>query len=143
MGITNNPVIKCDMISITVTAGSTQTKLPFPDQPQLRGVFLQGIDFPQIENDIYGKQTLNTDSAAQSLSFLTLYFDGKENVRQMPLGELISDSSARTYNQNGTLGFYNQQLVWPKCYLTLVQPVSDPAQDLVFTFAIYYSTNKI
>ena len=143
MVITNNPVIKCDMISVTLTAGSTQTKIPFPDQPQLRGVFLQGIDFPYINYDIYGKATLNEDSVALTTSFLTLYFDGKENVRQIPLTELTSNTNARVYNQNGALGFFNQQIVWPKCYITLSAPFPAAGYDLNYTFSIYYSTNKI
>lgn len=143
MVITQNPLIKCDMISVTLTAGSTQTKIPFPDQPQLRGVFLQGIDFPFITNDIYGKATLNTYDQALNTSFLTLYFEGKENVRQMPLPELMSNRYANYYNQNGTLGFFNQQIVWPKCYISLGTPYPAAGIDLNYTFSIYYSTNKI
>jgi hypothetical protein len=143
MVITTNPLVKCDMISVTLTAGSNQTKIPFPDQPQLRGVFLQSIDFPYISVDYYNQPTTNQISGYVSTSFLTLYFEGKENVQQMPLAELVSNTqSALSYNMNGSLGFYNQQIIWPKCYITLSSSLP-PLADLVYTFAVYYSLNKI
>ena len=142
MVITTNPLIKCDMISVTLPAGSNQTKIPFPDQPQLRGVFLQAIDFPNIAKDYYNQSTVNQDSTYLVNSFLTLYFDGKEFVQQMPLTELMSNSNARVYNMNGVLGFFNQQIVWPKTYITM-SAANPPVSDVVFTFAIYYSLQKI
>ena len=78
MVITTNPLVKCDMISVTLTAGSTQTKIPFPDQPQLRGVFLQGVDFPYIAYDFYGQPTVNQQTGYVSISFLTLYYSHDE-----------------------------------------------------------------
>jgi len=129
------------MISVTLTAGSTQTKIPFPDQPQLRGVFLQGVDFPYIANDIYGQPTVNQDQERLTTSFLTLYFEGRENVQQMPLSELCSDQHATAFNINGSLGFFNQQIVWPKCYIT--SNATPPTETVVYTFAVYYSLQKI
>lgn len=142
MVITSNPLVKCDMISVTLTAGSTQTRIPFPDQPQLREMFLQGIDFPYITTDYYNQTTVNQDPSYLTTSYLTLYFDGKENVQQMPLPELTSATNARVYNQNGTLGFFNQRIVWPKCFITLAAS-NPPVSDVVYTFAVYYSINKI
>lgn len=143
MVITTNPLVKCDMISVTLTAGSTQTRIPFPDQPQLRGVFLQAVDFPTITTDYYNQTTVNTDYGYLSTSFLTLYFDGKENIRQIPLAELISNTNNNAvYNMNGTIGCFNQQIIWPKCYIEM-STSNAPVTDVVFTFAVYYSSNKI
>lgn len=143
MVITTNPLIKSDMISVTLTANSTQTKIPFPDQPQLREVFLQAIDFPTITTDYYNQTTVNTDYGYLSTSFLTLYFNGKDNVKQIPLAELISNTNNNSvYNMNGTIGFFNQQIIWPKCYIEM-STSNPPGTNVVFTFAVYYSSNKI
>jgi hypothetical protein len=143
MVITTNPLIKSDMISVTLTAGSNQTKIPFPDQPQLRSVFLQSIYFPYIAVDYYNQPTLNEDFSYVGKSFLTLYFEGKENVQQIPLVELVSDTQVgNVYNLNGALGFFNQQIVWPKCYITMAVP-NPPGVDSVFTFVVHYSLQKI
>ena len=142
MVITTNPLIKSDQISVPITAGSTQTKLPFPDQPQLRSVFLQSIFMPFVTFDYYGQTTLNQGTDLLK-GFLVLYFEGKENIQQMPLSELIADQhSTNSYNVNGYLGFFNQQIVWPKSYILLASPIA-PASNYVFTFAVNYSLQKI
>ena len=143
MVITTNPLVKCDMISVTLTANSTQTKIPFPDQPQLRDVFLQGIDFPYILNDYFGNGTVNQNLSYVTTSFLTLFFEGRENVQQIPLAELCSNTqSGIAYNINGSLGFFNQKIIWPKCFITM-SGSNDPVTDVVFTFTINYTTDKI
>ena len=142
MVITTNPLIKSDLISVPIPAGSTQTKLPFPDQPQLRGVFLQSLFMPFITRDFYGQITLNQGTDLLK-GFLVLYFDGKENIQQIPLVELIADQhNVNPYNVNGILGYNNQTIVWPKSYILLSSPIA-PADNYVFTFAINYSTSKI
>lgn len=142
MVITNNPLIKSDMISVPVLTGSTQTKLPFPDQPQLRSTFLQSISLPYINFDFYNQPTLNANTASEK-GFLVLYFEGKENVQQLPLIELLSDQrTANKYNVNGILGFSNQVIVWPKSYILLSSAIA-PGADYVFTFLVNYSLAKI
>jgi hypothetical protein len=142
MVITNNPLIKSDMISVPVLTGSTQTKLPFPDQPQLRSTFLQSIYMPLIDIDIFGQPTLN-NNVAKEKGFLVLYFDGRENVQQIPLIELMSDQrTANKYNVNGILGFNSQLVIWPKSYILLSSAIA-PGSDVVFTFAVNYSLTKI
>lgn len=131
------------MISVTLPDLSNQTKIAFPDQPQLRDVFLQAIDFPFIFTDIYGNGTVNQNAGYVTTSFLTLYFEGRENVSQIPLSELCTGTqSGIAYNINGLLGFSNQKIIWPKCYITMTGP-NPPTGDVVFTFNVYYSTTKI
>ena len=141
MNINSNKVIKADMISVPIAQYSTATKFPFPDQPQLRGVFLQSLFIPYVNYDIQGKLTLNKDFALQTC-FLVLYFDGKENIQQIPLLELVGDSqNDNFYNINGYFGCDNQVVIWPKSYIVTSHALS-PSLNSVITFAISYSTNK-
>lgn len=140
MVITNNPLIKSDLISILIPAAANQSKFAFPDQPQLRSTFLQSIFLPYIEFDFFGQQTLNRGLAG---GFLVLYFEGRENIQQLPLVELLSDQrSSNRYNVNGILGFNSQEIVWPKSYFLTSAPIGG-VSDFVITFGVNYSLTKI
>jgi hypothetical protein len=128
------------MISVPFAAGSNATRIPFPDQPQLRDVLLQGLEFTPIAKDYYGKTTLNTNATYLNAGYVTLYFDGKTGIQTMPLQELVSimPSGVLVANVNGLVSFAGQRIVWPKCFITLPAP-TPPGADSVFMFGVYYS----
>ena len=138
MVLTQGNIVKADLISVPFVQNSTQTKIPFPDQPQLRGVFVENINFPCVKVDYYGKRTENQDATYLQRSYLTLFFEGRESVVTIPLIELTSNRGAFAYNHNGQLGFAGQQIVWPKCYITLCTPTPDVVSDAVFLFLVTY-----
>jgi len=76
------------MISIPVASTFTGTKINIPDQPNLRNVYVQSIDFPQISFDYYGNACLNTVPTYLISLFLTLNVNGYENIHLMPVTEL-------------------------------------------------------
>lgn len=129
------------MISVPIPSGTTATKFPFPDQPQLRGVYLRSLFMPYVTYDIQGNATLNQGSDLL-LCYLVLYFDGKENIQQIPLAELIGDThNVNPYNINGYLGFGDQVIIWPKSYILAARPLV-PGSNYVFTFSVNYSLQK-
>lgn len=148
MQLNNIEARKYDMISVPFLAGSNATKLPFPDQPQLRGVKVHGLELVYSLNDILGATNFNYTSTLggvyiQNL-YLTLYFNNKESVQNMPIGELShmqpagSAFNAAQYNANGIMAFAGQVITWPKSYLTL-STATPPATNGVFVIGVYYS----
>lgn len=137
MQLVSNPVVKYDTIGISVVAGTTATKLVFPDQPQLRNTNLMGFDFPRIAFDFYGNPTINLTASFLENSYVTLYFDGKENIFRMPIVELNSNSDSGFFNINGLLGFSGQTIIWTKSYVTLGLPYNF-VDNRVILFGVYY-----
>jgi len=140
MQLANKAVIRYDTISVPFLNGSTQTRIPFPDQPQLREVLLHGLEFPQILHDYNGANTVNTNATYLNAAYITLYFDGKTGIQQMPLQEIVNvvPASSLVYNLNGLLSFAGQKIIWPKCFITLPTP-TPPGGNVVFVFGVYYS----
>jgi hypothetical protein len=146
MQLNNIEVKRYDMISVAFPAGSNATKLVFPDQPQLRGAKVHGIDLVFSDHDINGVLNANY-SATNNISnmFLTLYFDGQEGIQNMPLGEIAHVVGNNTMlaqvvqnNNNGIMGMAGQVITWTKSYLTLAQP-APPASNSVFVIGVYYT----
>lgn len=151
MQLNNIEVKRYDMISVAFPAGSNATKLTFPDQPQLRGAKVHGIDLVYSTNDINGIPNANyttTMLGVYNISnlFLTLYFNGTEGIQNLPLGEiahiqgsnLVIGGSVAQNNNNGILGLNGQVITWTKSYLTLAQP-APPAANSVFVIGVYYT----
>lgn len=136
------------MISVAFPAGSNATKLTFPDQPQLRGAKIHGVEMVFSDNDINGVTNNNYASigafSAVSNMYLTLYFNGKEGVQNIPCLELAHMSVAANAgyvfpsNNNGILGFNGQIITWTKSYFTLAT-ATPPLANCVFVLGVYYS----
>lgn len=146
MQLNNIEVKRYDMISVAFPAGSNATKLTFPDQPQLRGAKVHGIDLVYSTRDIYGNVNANYDitNNIQNM-YLTLYFDGMEGIQNLPLGEIahiVSNNGLAAQivqnNNNGIMGLAGQVITWTKSYLTLAQP-APPAANSVFVIGVYYT----
>jgi hypothetical protein len=147
MQLNNIEVKRYDMISVSFPSGSTATKLVFPDQPQLRGAKIHGIDLVYTLRDINGVPNINYASATNNISnaFITLYFDGMEGIQRMPLGEIAhiqGNGSLVTpvaqYNNNGILALAGQTIVWTKSYITLGIP-APPAANSAYVIGVYYT----
>jgi len=141
MNLVKNPIQYYDMISVPVLAGSTQTVIPFPDQPLLRNKKISSItNFTQADlpYDINGVPVLNTTNA-----YLVLYYEGYENVHKIPLLELRTISSGNTggairgVNFNGTEVFKDLVITWTKCYVEVPVAVA-PGANTVFLFGVQY-----
>ena len=142
------------MISVPFPAGSNATKLVFPDQPQLRGANVHGIDLVFTTRDINGDVNANyqmgvTPPLNISNMFITLYFGGMEGIQNMPLGEIAHITSNNAIsaeivptNNSGVLALNGQVITWTKSFLTLGQPLP-PAVNSVFVVGVYYTLGNI
>jgi hypothetical protein len=143
MQLNNIEVTKYDMISIPVIAGSLQTTFPFPDQPQLRDVKVFGIDLVYNTTDFYNQPNFNYSASIISNGFITLYFDGKNGVQNMPLRELSHINNNGTpysplnTNTNGILAFGGQRITWTKSFISFPTVVTT-ATSGVLIIGVYY-----
>ena len=145
MQLNNIEVKRYDMISVPFPAGSNATKLTFPDQPQLRGAKVHGIELVFSTIDINNNLNANyaTTTTISNL-FTTLYFNGREGIQNLPLGEIATiklnpnNPTALQTNNNGILALNGQVITWTKSYLTLAQP-APPVAASVFVIGVYYS----
>lgn len=145
MQLNNIEVRRYDMISVPFPAGSNATKLTFPDQPQLRGAKVHGIELVFSTIDINNNLNANYSTATTiSNLFTTLYFNGREGIQNLPLGEIATiklnanNATALQANNNGILALNGQVITWTKSYLTLAQP-APPVAASVFVIGVYYS----
>lgn len=145
MQLNNVEVRKYETISIPYTSGSSQVKINFPDQPNLRNVKIHGIDLPNVSYDYYGKLNLNNSGTSITNMFVTLYYNGFEGIQNLPLGELSSMRAAGStyvqspYNINGNLGLNGQVITWTKSYLSFSIGFTPILSDGVFIIGVYYS----
>jgi hypothetical protein len=141
----NVEVRRYECISIPYTNGSTQQKINFPDQPNLRNAKIHGLDLPYISYDYYGRSNLNYVGTSQQNIFSTLYYDGREGIYNMPLSELATTRAAGlvysqiSYNLNGNLALDGQIITWTKSYLTFSIGFTPIVADGVFLIGVYYS----
>lgn len=155
MQIVNRPQVKYDTISIPFLTGSQQTKLNFPDQPNLRDAKVWGVELVFATRDYYQNPVYNYSAGTGgadliTYGFITLYSPstGKEFIQNMPLSEIaIAQSGANgsgsafaqyPYNINGNLPLSGQRVTWTKSFISLSQPVP-PSADCVILLGVYYT----
>lgn len=145
MLMNNVEVRRYEAVSVPYTSGSTQNKINFPDQPNLRNAKIHGIDLPGGLYDYYGRSNFNYASGVITNIFVTLYSDGREIVQNMPLAEFGTLRAAgatyvqNPFNINGILAFNGQVITWTKCYLSFSLGFAPIAADGVFILGVYYS----
>jgi hypothetical protein len=90
-GMNNNTMTRHELVELVIGANLTGTRFPYPDIPQLRmdstqDIIITGIQIYTIENMPLSPNGNIVATTAQILnSFLTLYIQGEESVRQFPL----------------------------------------------------------
>jgi hypothetical protein len=83
-----------ELVELVIPAGSTGTRFPYPDIPQLRDDPTQDIIVCSLETFAADSMPLSPAgnavvTQAQLLNtFLTLYIEGEESVRQLPMVRL-------------------------------------------------------
>ena len=145
MQLNNIEVRRYEMISVPYSSGSLQKKINFPDQPNLRNVKVHGIDLVYNDYDFYGNLNQNYTGTSIEDMFVTLYFDGREGIFQLPLGEIStiqpagSTFIAAQYNNNGILALNGQVITWTKSYLSFSNSFTPILANCVFVIGVYYS----
>lgn len=143
MQITTTPIMQFDTISIPFAAGSTSTKLPFPDQPYLRNAKVKAVELVYSDFDFNGQLNVNYNANVISNSFITLYFDGMEGIQRMPIAEVatiiesIPSGIYGSFNINGLIELSDANIVWTKSYIELSIP-QPPSSNTNYVLGVYF-----
>jgi hypothetical protein len=138
--------MKYDTINVPLAAGSTQTKINFPDQPNIRDAQIYGVELCFTDKTFFGGNCINYDGVNNVVAnaYITLYFDGCEAIHQLPISEIAPIISGNTNatntiggTVNGILGNNPKKIIWTKSYITLGVP-STPTADTNFVLGVYY-----
>ena len=138
-------VIKHEFVEIQIPASTTQTRLYFPELPNLRNVHLQNIEVTQA--GVIPFSPSNTPLINNALfmnTFLTLVdYGGKEFVHQIPLTYLqYIVNPAATHWDNLLKRFCNQRVNWTKSYIEFSSNTNVAATLEVAIFSVFYADVK-
>ena len=138
-------VIKHEFVEIQIPANTTQTRLYFPELPNLRNVHLQNIEVTQEGVIPFTPSNIAVINTALFMNtFLTLVdYGGKEFVHQIPLAYLqyITNPAATHYEQL-IKRFYNQRVNWTKSYIEFSSNTNVAATLQAAIFSVYYKDVK-
>lgn len=136
-GILNGWKKRYELVELPIPAASTGTRFPYPDIPQLRDDTTQDIVIMGLETFSIDSMPLSANgntvaTLAQLLnSFLTLYIEGEESMRQMPFVRLQPVwQSLATGNLQGLqteLAVENIRVDWNKSYVQAAAPFNGGA----------------
>jgi hypothetical protein len=121
-----------ELVELVIPAASSGTRFPYPDIPQLRDDTTQDII-------ICGLETFSVDAlplapsgnaiatfAQLQNSFLTLYIEGEESVRQVPYIRLNpmrqASATGATFNVVERIPMEYLKVDWNKTYLQAAAP---------------------
>ena len=142
-------IIRHEFVSITIPAGSTQTRFVMPDLPNLREVLTFGIQTytnEQITTDIISQLPVLPHTAVLHNSYITMVnYGGKEFLKQAPsiifntINQALSTGATATnWNETNFKSLIGQKISFPKSYVQFTTPPA-AAFDQAFVFSIYYS----
>jgi hypothetical protein len=140
-----------ELVELIIPAGSTGTRFPYPDIPQLRDDTTQDIVICGIEAysvdalPLSGNGNDVASFAQLQNSFLTLYIEGEESMRQMPLVRLNPMFQALntgvTLNVADPLQTEYLKVDWNKSYIQAAAPygtVDAPNTQFSIMLTVWY-----
>jgi hypothetical protein len=138
------PIIKHEYVQIQIPAGSTNTRLYFPELPNLRNVHVLNIE--STNATIIPFSPDNSAVINQPLfynTFLTLIdYRGKEFIHQIPLVHLLYVTGAGHYEQL-IKKLVGQRVSWTKSYIEFSSSANVSGTTLeVVPFSVYYADVK-
>ena len=144
MFLQNYAGLRYETITIPIAAGSTQTKINFPDQPNLRDVLVYGVELCFTNYTFFGGDCGNYTTNLATNGYITLYFNGIEGIKNIPLTEIApitASNLAGDFNlggtNNGILGMVPKKIIWTKSYIQTAVGV-EPENDTNFVLGVYY-----
>jgi hypothetical protein len=131
-GILNGWKKRYELVELVIPANSSGTRFPYPDIPQLRDDTTQDIVIMGLETFSIDAMPLspngNTVATMAYLlnSFLTLYIEGEESMRQVPLVRLQpvwqSNTAGNLQGLLKELAAENLRIDWNKSYIQAAAP---------------------
>jgi hypothetical protein len=140
------PIIKHEFVEIQIPANTTQTRLYFPELPNLRNVHLLNIEvtydgyIPFTPSNI---QVINR--ALFQNTFLTLVdYTGKEFTHQIPLQYLnyMQQSANNFFTETLIKQFCGQRVNWTKSYIEFSSNTNVGNRLEACIFSVYYADTK-
>jgi hypothetical protein len=121
-----------ELVELIIPAASTGTRFPYPDIPQLRDdttqdIIICGLEtYPLEALPLTANGNTNATFAQLQNSFLVLYIDSEESVRQVPFIRLNplrqADAAGTTFNNIDKLATEYLKVDWNKTYLQAATP---------------------
>lgn len=121
-----------ELVELVIPAGSTGTRFPYPDIPQLRDDTTQDIIICGMETFSVDAMPLAPSGNAVATfiqlgnSFLTLYVEGEESVRQVPFIRMNAmrqaSATGTTFNVVDRLPIEYLKVDWNKTYVQAAAP---------------------
>ena len=151
-------VVKHELFEVVITPGTTLTRFPIPDLPNLRNVQVWGVQM--YYSDIVPFSVISQrpliDKAQYKNSFLTLVnYSGNEFLKQAPVDMFQtienglsavaipgSPTVPSSIQEKDFKNFTGQKVNYPKSFIEVSQPVPVVAFEQVFLVSIYYTDPK-
>lgn len=151
MNIVEQALKRYELVELIIPAGSTGTRFPYPDIPQLRDdttqdIIICGLEtFPVEALPLTANGNPVASFAQLQNSFLTLYVDSEESVRQVPFIRLNplrqAASAGTTFNSVDKLGVEYLKVDWNKTYVQAASPygtVVSPVAQFSILLGVWY-----
>lgn len=132
LDLISSAIKRFELVELIINAGSTGTRFPYPDIPQLRDdttqdIIVCGLKTWSIEAlPLTANGNANASYLQLANSFLTLYIQGEESVRQVPFIDLIhmrqAAAAGATFNNTETVKTEYLKIDWNKTYLQAATP---------------------
>jgi hypothetical protein len=139
-----------ELIELVIPAGSTGTRFPYPDIPQLRDdttqdIIIRGLETFTIENMPLSANGNVVATTAQLLNcFLVLYVENEESVHLVPLIKLqnifqalATGTSQQTFE---IVQVEDLKVDWNKSYIQMAVP---PGNDANFSIMVGVEYKKL
>ena len=140
------PIIKHEFVEIQIPASTTQTRLYFPELPNLRNVHLLNIEATYVRYIPVSPSNIPVINLALfQNTFLTLVdYTGKEFTHQIPLQYLnyMSESRNDSFTETLIKQFCGQRVNWTKSYIELSSNTNVANKLEVAIFSVYYADTK-
>jgi hypothetical protein len=130
--IVGNAVKRHELVELIIPAASTGTRFPYPDIPQLRDdttqdIIICGLETYSVESlPLTANGNANASYLQLANSFLTLYIDSEESVRQVPFIKMLAMRQAAaagaTFNQLDKINLEYLKVDWNKTYVQAATP---------------------
>ena len=139
-------IIRHELVSVAIPAGSTQTRFVLPDLPNLRNVLTFGIQVytvNQVARDIISGEAVLDHTAVLHNSFLTFVnYGGKEFLKQAPsimFNTINNNATASTnWNEQDFKSLIGQRINFPKSMIEFTTPPATGV-NTVFLMSVFYS----
>lgn len=132
LDLISKAIKRFELVELIIQAGSTGTRFPYPDIPQLRDdttqdIIVCGLKTWSVEAlPLTANGNTNATYLQLANSFLTLYIEGEESIRQIPFIDFLHQRQAQatgtTFNNVETTALEYLKIDWNKTYLQAATP---------------------